>query len=99
MSVQKIELTELEKDSSIGPSLVSGNYDVIKNVKVRLEVVVGEAELSVKELFALGRDSVIQLDRPVSAPVDIVLNGKRIARGSLVAAGDNFGVRISEIEK
>lgn len=99
MSVQKIELSELEEGDSAGSSLVAGNYDVIKNVKVKLEVVVGETEMSVQELFALGRDSVIELDRPVSSPVDIMLNGKRIARGSLVAAGDNFGVRISEIKK
>ena len=98
MSVQKIELDELEQQQSGGPSLMSGNYDVIKNVKVRLQVLLGEAELTVNELFALKKDSVVELDRLVSAPVDVILDGKCIARGQLVAAEDNFGIRITEID-
>jgi flagellar motor switch protein FliN/FliY len=99
MSVQTIELPELEEKNSRGASLLNGNFDVIKNVKIKLQVIVGEAELSVEQLFGLKRDSVVELNRLASSPVDIVLDGKRVARGHLVAAGDNFGVRISEILK
>jgi flagellar motor switch protein FliN/FliY len=99
MSVQTIELPELEVKGSRGASLLNGSFDAIKDVKVKLQVIVGEAELSVEQLFALKRDSVVELSKPVSSPVEIVLDGKRIARGHLVAAGDNFGVRISEILK
>ena len=98
MSVQKIELSELGETLPNGAALLNGNYDVIKNLKVKLQVYVGEAELSVAELFDLKRESVIQLDRVISSPVDVILDGKCIARGELVAADDNFGIRVLEID-
>jgi flagellar motor switch protein FliN/FliY len=49
-------------------------------------------------LFSLTANDVIVLDRDADAPIDIRLNDKLIARGMLVAAGDKFGVRITEIQ-
>ena len=98
MSVQSIELSELEKGAAGKKSLLGDNIELIKDVKVNIQVVLGEAELPVEELFGLGQDSVVKLDREITAPVDIVLNGKVIARGKLVAADDNFGVQITQID-
>lgn len=81
-----------------GKTVFGENLELIRDVKVRLEAVVGECEMSVGELFDLRDQSVVKLDRDVHAPVDIVLDGRRVARGSLVAVDDNFGVRITEIE-
>lgn len=97
-SVDELELTEIEQlRPAQGTALLNGNIDVIKNVKIRLDVVVGDAELPVSELFALTRDSVVTLRKDVTAPVDVLLDGRVVARGNLVAVGDNFGVRITEI--
>ena len=98
MSIQSIELSELEKKGSDGKALLDANLELIKDVKVSLQVLLGEAELQVEELFNLSQDSVVKLDRDISAPVDILLNGKLFARGKLVAADDNFGVQITQIE-
>ena len=98
MSIQSIELSELEKKGSDGKALLDDNLELIKDVKVSLQVLLGEAELQVEELFNLSQDSVVKLDRDISAPVDILLNGKLFARGKLVAADDNFGVQITQIE-
>ena len=96
--VDDVELTEIETvRPANAPPLLNGNIDVIKNVKIRLEVVVGEAELPVSELFALTRDSVVALSKDVNSPVDLMLDGRVVARGNLVAVGDNFGVRITEV--
>lgn len=97
MSIDSIELSELEAGAG-GKSLLGDNLELIKDVKVSIQVMLGEAELPVEELFALGQDSVVKLDREITAPVDILLNGKVIARGKLVAADDNFGVQITQIE-
>jgi len=97
MSVQSIKLSELEKGKAGEKSLLGDNIELIKDVKVNIQVMLGEAELPVEELFSLGRDSVVKLDREITSPVDIVLNGKVIARGQLVAAEDNFGVQITQI--
>lgn len=97
-AIDDVELVEMDKTAPAGSAaLLKGNMDVIKNVRVRLDVKIGEAELPVSELFALTRDSVVAIDKDVSAPVDILLDGRVVARGSLVAVGDNFGVRITEI--
>lgn len=97
MAVQNIELEELSAQAGEGGSLLQGNMELVKNVKVMLEVRVGDAELTLGELFELKQGSSVQLKQDVSAPVDILLDGRVVARGTLVAVGDNFGVRISEI--
>ena len=96
-AVQKIKLEEL-KQSELGARAVLGeNIDLIRNVRVRLNVSIGGCELTVKELFALKEGSVIALNKATREPVDILLDGKIIARGGLIAVDDNFGVRITEI--
>jgi flagellar motor switch protein FliN len=98
--VNRIELPALggaevdDRSAAVGERL-----DLVGHVKVRLTVCLGGAEISIGKLFSLTPQDVIELDREVDAPVDIRLNERIIARGSLVAVGDNFGVRITEIER
>jgi flagellar motor switch protein FliN/FliY len=96
MGVQSIELEELMNNDGNGKPLLKENMELIKNVKVKLDVVVGNAELTVGDLFALGGGSVVKLDRNLSDPVDVILDGKVVARGMLVAVDDNFGIKIVE---
>ncbi|MDH5325980.1 MAG: FliM/FliN family flagellar motor switch protein [Gammaproteobacteria bacterium] len=97
MAVESIELAELKKEKLNGKKVVDNHLDLIKNVKVKLEVFVGDTELSVGELMDLKENQTIALNTDVSAPLDIVLDGKVVARGALAAVGDNFGIRITEI--
>jgi flagellar motor switch protein FliN/FliY len=66
-------------------------------VSVKLEVVLGQATLSVKDLFALAHGDTLPLDTELDAPVWLQLDGKTIGRGHLVAVGDRFGLRITEV--
>src|ERR1700761_2643984 len=79
-----------------GPQL-GERLDLIEQVKIQLAVTLGEAEVTMGRLFALGSGEVLTLDRAADAPIDVRLNGKLIARGTLVAVDDKFGVRITEI--
>ncbi len=79
-------------------SPLGDRFDLIEDLKVKLLVTLGGAELTVGKLFSLSVGDVVALDRDVDAPVDIRLHGKLIARGSLVAVGEKFGVRITHIE-
>ena len=97
-SVQSIVLDELSNGPEAGRSLLDGNLDVIKNVRVKLEVVLGEAEMTVGELFDLKPEAVVKLNRGVSELVDVLLDGKVVARGDLVVSDDNFGIRITQID-
>ena len=97
MAVERIELPDLENGKTGAVELLLNNLDVIKNIKVKLSVCLGEGELRVEELFDLKQDSIVKLDRPTHAPVDLMLDGRVVARGELVAVDDNFGIRITEI--
>jgi flagellar motor switch protein FliN/FliY len=97
-TVKKVGLEELV--DSCGSNLIDQNssIDLVKNVQVSMDVVVGKAELSVGELFDLKDGSVIDIDRDASEPLDLMLDGKVVAKGYLVAAGDNFGIQIVDKE-
>jgi len=95
--VQRIEMTQLDAGPAGGQSVAHNSLDLIKNVKVCLMVSLGSCEMTVKELFELKDRSIVKLDRETHEPVDVMVDGKVIARGELVAVEDNFGVRITEI--
>ena len=98
--VNRIELPPLlEAQTSERSSVVGERLDLVGHVKVRLAVTLGTAELTIDKLFSLAANDVVSLDRDLEAPVDVRLNDKIIARGTLVAVGDNFGVRITEISR
>jgi flagellar motor switch protein FliN/FliY len=79
--------------------VLGGNLDLVQGVKVRLRAVAGEATMTVAELMALRQDAILKLDRPVGDPIDILLEGRIVARGQLVAVGDEFGVRVTEVAR
>lgn len=98
MTISNVDYQELQESEDNSESL-GARFDLVKNVKVSLSVYVGECEISVSELFDLSDGSVISLDRDIGAPVDVKYEGKVIARGELVAVEENFGVKITEIER
>ena len=60
-------------------------------------VELGRSSLSVEEVLALGPGSVVELDKLAGEPVDVLVNGRLIARGEVVVVDENFGVRVTEI--
>ena len=96
-SVQKIELDELSGSPS-EDVLFDHNMQLIENVSVRLSVSIGQSNITIKKLFDLRAGELLSLDKTTNEPVDVLLDGKIVARGELVATGDNFGVRITEIK-
>ena len=76
------------------------NVDSILRIPVVLQVVLGSATMPVSNLMKLGRGQVVALDHRVGEPVDIVVNGRVIARGEVVVVDDDssrFGVSLTEI--
>ncbi|MGM9486038.1 FliM/FliN family flagellar motor switch protein [Ideonella sp. YS5] len=67
------------------------------DVKARLQVCVGEVVMTVGELTRAQAGQVLALDREVDAPVDLLLEGRVVARGQLVAVGEHFGIRLTEL--
>lgn len=68
-------------------------------IPVSVQVILGSTSLQVAELAKLVRGSVISLDRKVGEPVDVVVNGRIIARGEIIVMGEGetrFGIRLTE---
>lgn len=91
-----IELPDMHPQAGAGPAVLRGSLDLFEGVKVRLTVIVGETEMTIGTLMDLKESTVLKLERAVDTPVDVLLDGKIIARGQLVAVDDSFGVRITE---
>ncbi len=75
----------------------SNGYDLLKDVEVRLSVELGRTEMALHEVLALGENSVVVLDRLSDELLDVMVNGKPIAKGEVVVQGDRFGLRIAEL--
>jgi flagellar motor switch protein FliN/FliY len=71
--------------------------DVLMNVSLALSAELGRCSLRLSELLKLGNGAVVELDRRADAPVDLLVNGRLIARGEIVAIDERFGVRITEV--
>lgn len=95
--VQNIKLSSFDEEKTAGRSALTGGIDIIKDIKVRLNVSVGQAMLTVENLFDLKEGQVVNLDKMTNEPVDVIVDGHVVARGTLVAVDDNFGVRITEV--
>jgi flagellar motor switch protein FliN len=95
--VNRIELPALLGRQDEGAAELGQRLELVGHIPVRLSVALGTAELTIDRLFSLSANDVLELDSEIDAPVDVRLNGKVIARGTLVAVGDNFGVRITQI--
>ena len=70
---------------------------LISLVLCRVSVELGNTRMKIKEILDLGIGSVIELDRLAGEPVDILVNGKLIAKGEVVVIDENFGVKITDI--
>ncbi len=84
------------KDGGGGP-LVTINSLVLQDVPISLKASLGEASLSISDLLALRTGSVVKLNVGMNDAIDLRLNGLVVARGAIVAVGDHFGVRITEL--
>ncbi len=97
MSVSSIELPVVAAQSSSQSAAPTGRLAALSGVKAELSVVAGHASATVGELLSLKEGAVMTLDTSLNAPFDVMLGGQVVARGELVAVGDQFGVRITEV--
>jgi len=79
-----------------GPALPN-NLGLIYDVPLQVSVELGKASKTIKEILELGPGSVVELDRLAGEPVDMIVNGKLIAKCEVVVINETFGIRITEI--
>ena len=81
----------------VGPLPGLGTMDRLLDVSVTVTAELGRVTLSISDVLKLGIGSVLELDRAVSEPVDLMVQGVRLARGEVVVVDDRFAIRIKEI--
>ena len=74
-----------------------GNLDVVMNVELPVSIRFGETEMTLDEIIKLGVGSVIELNSSVDEPVDLVVNGRTLARGEVISVDGFYGVRVTEV--
>ncbi len=99
-SVQIINLDEFDpaqKTQHADGSPIVKNLNPIHAVKTRLQVFVGDLEVTVGELLSAKEHQVFTLQNSIADPIELVLEGQVVARGQLVAVDGHFAVRITEL--
>ena len=91
------DIHDVQPHESAAPLISHTGVNPLHQIKAKLQVCVGDAVISVGELMALREQQVLTLNQGVEAPVDVLLEGRVVARGQLVAVDDQFGVRITEL--
>ena len=93
--MQRIEFAELS-DGENGDMLNSSTSPLL-SIKTKVEVCVGRLSLSVGEFLSAKEHQIFVLDQTVDREVDLMVEGKVVARGMLVAVGDSFAVKLTSL--
>ena len=83
----------------MSPVLQSENIDLIMDVPLDVTVELGRTSKSIQEILDFTPGTIIELNKIAGEPIDILVNGKYVAKGEVVVIEENFGVRIAEIIK
>ncbi|WP_041082608.1 flagellar motor switch protein FliN [Thermotoga profunda] len=100
VKVQPVQFQEFAKQEGTTvtpPSEFSGKLELLLDVPLKVVVELGRAKMTLKQILEMNIGSLIELDKLTGEPVDILVNGRLIARGEVVVVDENFGVRITEI--
>ncbi|HKI43733.1 MAG TPA: flagellar motor switch protein FliN [Balneolales bacterium] len=97
LTAQKVEFDDLSSVTGENSDIEVRNLELLRDVRIRISVELGQRELPLGEILHLVRGSVIELDKLASEPVSVHANGRTIAKGEVVVIDDHFGVRITNL--
>ena len=87
------------QDAELPPNsgIVEQNLSLLMDVELEVMLRFGERNMLLRDILELGAGAVVELDRQVEEPVDLLLDGKVIARGEVVVVDGNYGLRVLEL--
>jgi flagellar motor switch protein FliN/FliY len=92
----EMQFEALEPAATLDPG-ESADLARLHAVPVELAVEIGRTSMTIGDALGLGPGSIVSLNRMAGEPVDLLVNGKRIARGEVVVIDEEFGLRITEV--
>lgn len=100
LSPQELKALLNDNTGAFGPDTsLRHKLELGLELTLELSVSLGNARKSIKEIMKLQTGTVIELDHRIDEPVEVLVNGKLIARGKIVSMGEHFGLQIISIEK
>ena len=88
---------EAERDNVVHPVALNPGLELLLDVELEAALRFGCREMSLGEVLELGPGDVVELDRNVDTPVDLIVGDKIVARGEVVLIDGNFGLRVTEV--
>ena len=92
-----VHAAALEELGVSDPGPGGGDLSLVLDVPVELAVEIGRTTMTIREAVSLTPGAVVVLNRMAGEPVDLLVNGKRIARGEVVVVDEEFGLRVTEV--
>ncbi len=89
--------TSMNAEDGFSSSLQNFNTDLLLDIELQAALRFGGREMPLHEILELGTGDVVSLDRPVQAPVDLVVGDRIVARGEVVLVDGNYGLRVTEV--
>ena len=86
-------------NAGVSPLMQQENIDLIMDVPLEVTVELGRSNKSIKEILDFSPGTIIELNKLAGEPVDVLVNGKFVAKGEVGVIEENFGIRITEISK
>jgi len=96
VDVKPADFQELTQPSNVDPI---GSLGHLLDVKFEAEAILGRTVLSIEEILKLGSGSVVHLNRMISEPVELFVQGVKVADGEVVVVGDQFAFRVKNITR
>jgi flagellar motor switch protein FliN/FliY len=86
-----------ETTDTTTPAEVPRNFDLLLDIPLEVTVEIGRTRVAIRELLQLGPGAVVELEKLAGETLDVLVNGKPIARGEAVLVNDKFGVRLTYV--
>lgn len=105
--LQAVDPTDLQEIGNLADGVQAGddalnklkvqNLDFILDIPLKVTVELGRTSVVIKDLLQLGQGSVLELDKLAGEPLEILVNGKLVAKGEVVVVNEKFGIRLTDI--
>lgn len=93
-NISRIQFSQLQEESSETPAFLQEN---LKEIKLKVDVVLGRTKMSLQQLLALKEGQLISLNELAGEPVGIEIGGRTIAYGEVVAIDEHYGVHLTKL--
>lgn len=95
VDVKRAQFPDFDHNNSTAP--LPQNMELIQDVPLQVTVRLGKTKMSIRDILELGEGSIVELDKLAGEPVDLLVNGRLVAKGEVVVIDENFGFRVKDI--